>query len=80
MFLNITEDQQFLSLMFEASSALGNNGLSTGITASLSIPGKIILSLSMLIGRVGPLIVGYTLLGKRKDVNYSYTEGNKLIV
>lgn len=80
MFLNITEDQQFLSLMFEASSALGNNGLSTGITASLSIPGKIILSLSMLIGRVGPLIVGYTLLGKRKSLSYSYPEGNILIV
>lgn len=80
MFLNITEDQQFLSLLFEASSALGNNGLSTGITASLSIPGKIILSLSMLIGRVGPLIVGYTLLGKRKALNYSYPEGNILIV
>jgi trk system potassium uptake protein TrkH len=80
MFLNITEEQQFLSLMFEASSALGNNGLSTGITGSLSIPGKIILSLSMLIGRVGPLIVGYTLLGKRKAVNYSYPEGNILIV
>ena len=80
MFLNITEDQQFLSLLFESASALGNNGLSTGITSSLSIPGKIILSLSMIIGRVGPLIVGYTLLGRQKAVNYQYPEGNILIV
>ena len=80
MFLNITEEQQFISLLFEASSALGNNGLSTGITSSISTPGKIILSLTMLIGRVGPLIVGYTLLGRQKAVNYSYPEGNILIV
>lgn len=80
MFLNITEDQEFLSLLFESASALGNNGLSTGITSSLSIPGKIILSLSMIIGRVGPLIVGYTLLGRQKAVNYQYPEGNILIV
>mgnify|MGYP002622806205 FL=1 len=80
MFLNITEDQQFLSLLFEAASALGNSGLSTGITPDLSTPGKLIISLSMLIGRVGPLIVGYTLLGKQKAVNYQYPEGNILIV
>ena len=80
MFLNITEEEQFLSLLFEAASALGNNGLSTGITGSISIPGKIILSLSMLIGRVGPLIVGYSLLGRQKAVHYSYPEGNILIV
>ena len=80
MVLSLTEETQFIFLLFEAVSALGNNGLSAGITSSFSVTAKIILSLSMLIGRVGPLIVGYTLLGKRKAVNYEYPEGNILIV
>ena len=78
--LTLTEETQFMYLLFEAISALGNNGLSTGITSSLSAPAKIIMALSMLIGRVGPLIVGYTLLGKRKSISYQYPEGNILIV
>ncbi len=39
--------------LFEAISAFGTVGLSTGITQTLSIPGKIILILSMFIGRIG---------------------------
>lgn len=80
MFLSIVEGKEFIALLFETASALGNNGLSMGITPHLTTPGKLILSLTMLIGRVGPLIVGYTLLGRRKAVNYKYPEGNILIV
>lgn len=39
--------------LFEAISAFGTVGLSTGITQSLSIPSKIILILAMFIGRIG---------------------------
>ena len=80
MFLSIVEGKDFIAILFETVSALGNNGLSMGITPHLTTPGKLILSLTMLIGRVGPLIVGYTLLGRRKAVNYQYPEGNILIV
>jgi trk system potassium uptake protein TrkH len=80
MILNLTEDKLFLNLLFEAASALGNGGMSTGITPDLSPVGKILLSLSMLIGRVGPLIVGYTFIGRRKPPDYNYPDANVLIV
>jgi trk system potassium uptake protein TrkH len=80
MVLNLTEDKVFLHLLFEAASALGNGGMSTGITPDLSSVGKLVLSASMLIGRVGPLIVGYTFLAKRKKADYDYPDANILIV
>jgi trk system potassium uptake protein TrkH len=46
-------------LLFEAVSAATTTGLSLGITAQLSDPGKLIITLTMFLGRVGPL----TLLG-----------------
>lgn len=80
LILSLLESQEFLALLFEAVSALGNNGISMGITSELSAPGKLIIALLMLVGRVGPLLVGYSLIGKQKTVNYQYPEANVLIV
>ncbi len=56
MILSITEpDYTFLEVFFEAVSAFGTVGLSLGITPSLSILGKIVISLTMFAGRVGPM-------------------------
>jgi Trk-type K+ transport system membrane component len=41
--------------LFECISALGTVGLSTGITPLLSDPGKIVLIVLMLVGRLGPI-------------------------
>ncbi len=48
---------QFLELLFEAVSAFGTVGLSTGLTAQLSPFGKSIIILLMFIGRLGPLVL-----------------------
>jgi len=48
---------KFLELLFEVISAFGTVGLSTGITESLSRAGKLILSLVMFVGRLGPLVI-----------------------
>jgi len=53
--LTLSEQAGFLQILFETVSALGNTGLSMGITASLSHLAKVILSITMFIGRVGPL-------------------------
>ena len=47
----------FEKVLFEASSALGNAGLSTGVLAEFSIPGKIVVIFLMFIGRVAPLSI-----------------------
>jgi trk system potassium uptake protein TrkH len=70
--LAATEKASYLQVLFETVSALGNTGLSTGITASLSSIGKIVLIVTMFIGRVGPLTLGFALAGRQKPLPYSY--------
>ena len=53
--LLMTETQPFSALLFEAASAFGTVGLSTGITPALSVTGKLVLTLLMYVGRIGPL-------------------------
>ncbi|MBN2052640.1 Trk family potassium uptake protein [Candidatus Woesearchaeota archaeon] len=48
-------DFLFFQNLFEATSAFGTVGLSTGITSMLNIPSKIIIALTIFIGRVGIL-------------------------
>ncbi|KAA0210516.1 MAG: hypothetical protein OZ913_00175 [Ignavibacteriaceae bacterium] len=78
--LSLTESADFLSILFEVVSAFGGVGLSAGITQELSSPGKFLLSIVMLVARTGPLLVGYSLIGKTKAINYQYPEANILIV
>lgn len=46
----------FINALFESFSAFGTVGLSTGLTPSLSVAGKIVLMPLMLLGRVGPIV------------------------
>ncbi|MCL6589411.1 MAG: TrkH family potassium uptake protein [Firmicutes bacterium] len=55
--MTLAEPYTFIRLLFEVTSAFGTVGLSTGITPSLSDISKILLILTMFIGRVGPLTV-----------------------
>ena len=64
---------------FEAVSALGTVGLSTGVTGSFSDPGQLVLTALMFIGRVGPATVGAALVLRRRDRLYRNPEGRPLI-
>lgn len=59
--LSLSETHTFEKLVFEAASALGTVGLSTGITSQLTHVGKGIIIALMFIGRVGPLAFGLSL-------------------
>jgi trk system potassium uptake protein TrkH len=63
--LTLTEKVDFLSLLFEVTSAFGTVGLSMGITPSLSTLGRILIIITMFAGRVGPLTIA-TALGRRR--------------
>ena len=70
----------FLPLLFELVSAFGTVGLSMGLTAKLSVITKIILIITMYIGRVGPLTILYAISRKRKqEGKYKYSEETILI-
>lgn len=59
--LQITESFSFAEILFESASALGTVGLSMGITSSLTHLGKLIITLMMFCGRLGPLTFGIAL-------------------
>jgi trk system potassium uptake protein TrkH len=53
-------------LLFEAMSAFATVGLSTGVTADLSPTGKLVVSFTMLAGRIGPLTLALALAGRAR--------------
>ncbi|MEA4849062.1 MAG: TrkH family potassium uptake protein [Clostridiaceae bacterium] len=62
--LSITEEADFMTLLFETTSAFGTVGLTLGYSPSLSPFGKIIISMTMFAGRVGPLTLVLALARK----------------
>lgn len=81
--LSITEEAtgfEYLDILFETISAFATVGLSRGLTPFLSNGGKVILSILMFIGRVGPMTVAYALLKQNRNIgNYTYPEGKVII-
>lgn len=82
LLLNISEnllDDHFLEVLFETTSAFSTTGLSMGLTGELSPLGKILVSLTMFIGRLGPLTLAYALSQKSKTSKIGYPEDHILI-
>lgn len=75
LILCITESGTYLQILFEVVSAFGTVGLSTGITSNLTSIGKILIIIAMLIGRIGPLSLGLSVL-KRHRKTYKYPTGD----
>ncbi len=64
--LSYCEPFPLSQILFEASSAIGTVGLSTGITPALSVAGKITIIVLMYVGRIGVITFGTALLGRLK--------------
>lgn len=77
--LTITEEAEFLDLLFETTSAFATVGLSTGVTPNLTDFGKILLTLTMYAGRVGPLTMAFAFSRKHIHAKYKYSEGNIIV-
>jgi len=73
LLINIIEPIPFLPLLFEVVSAFGTVGLSMGITASLTVLGKLIIIIVMFIGKIGPLTLMFMLARPQKS-NYKYPD------
>jgi trk system potassium uptake protein len=69
----------FIRVFFEAVSAFGTVGLSTGITAGVSTMAKLILIATMYIGRVGILLLMSAVLGDPTPTSIHYPEENLLV-
>lgn len=72
-------DNFFLRILFEVTSAFGTVGLSTGITSTLSVAGKLIIIFTMFAGRIGPLTLALAIALQRERVGYTYPEEKIMI-
>ncbi|MCD6321440.1 MAG: Trk family potassium uptake protein [Clostridiales bacterium] len=73
--LLLSDAGTFKECIFEAVSAFGTVGLSTGITPSLPLAGKIMITITMFVGRVSPLALALSLTQLSPKKPYSYPEG-----
>ncbi|MBC8062965.1 MAG: Trk family potassium uptake protein, partial [Clostridiaceae bacterium] len=83
MILSITEQPNIPLeyFLYEATSAFATVGLTLGLTTKLTFSGKILICLTMYIGRLGPLTIIFA-LAKRKNAksgNIRYPEDKILI-
>jgi trk system potassium uptake protein TrkH len=74
------ERSQFVRVVFEVQSAFSTVGLSMNLTPQVSPPGRLLLSLVMLLGRVGPLaVLGAMALRQRARVPFRYAHEEVLV-
>jgi len=66
-------------VFFEVFSAFGTVGLSLGITSELTVASKIIVIITMFIGRIGPLMLLYALSRAKAYGRFEYGEETVMI-
>jgi trk system potassium uptake protein TrkH len=72
-------DERLIDVFFEACSACGTVGLSTGVTGRLTEFGKGVVIASMLLGRIGPLTLLLALTARIRHIQYSYATESVLV-
>ncbi|MDY6833411.1 MAG: potassium transporter TrkG [Chloroflexota bacterium] len=72
--LTMIEDFPFINLLFETVSACGTVGFSTGITPELSTLGKLIVVVTMFIGRLGPLALALSFIQRQRTTTYRHPQ------
>ncbi|PKM55250.1 MAG: Trk family potassium uptake protein [Firmicutes bacterium HGW-Firmicutes-5] len=81
MLLTITESGGFMDILFEAVSGFATVGLSLGETPRLTQFGKLIMSMTMFIGRLGPITmaVALTIKHEKKKINIRKPEEKVMV-
>ncbi len=77
--LLVSEGARLIDALFEVTSAFGTVGLSTGLTPKLTDSGKLLITLTMYIGRVGPLTLAVALAQRSQHPNLHYPEDRVLV-
>ncbi len=77
--LLLAEPHRGIALAFETVSAFATCGLSMGITAKLSALGKIVIMLTMFVGRIGPLTLAVALATRARTGGVALPEERLMI-
>lgn len=64
---------------FEVTSAVGTVGMSTGVTADLPDPGKLLIIGLMFLGRLGPVTLVSAITLRQRQSSYTLPEGRPLL-
>ncbi len=72
--LMVSDGLALLPALFEVTSAFGTVGLSLDVTPNLSTFGKILVSVVMFLGRVGPITFVVALAARQRTLHYKYPE------
>ncbi|MFR4763797.1 MAG: TrkH family potassium uptake protein, partial [Anaerococcus obesiensis] len=74
--LSLSENFKVIDISYEVSSAFATVGASRGITGDLSTLGKILITISMYLGRIGPMTMAYSIGLKSKTKYIRFSEAN----
>lgn len=77
--MTIEDGMKFEEVAFEVVSAFGTVGLSLGVTADLSILSKILIIITMFIGRLGPMTFALALGERKIKQSLKYPKENILV-
>lgn len=78
--LSITEPEtDILDLTFEQVSAFATVGLSTGVTGTLSAAGKVVIIITMFLGRVGILTFAVALSRRKANEDFKLPSANIMV-
>jgi trk system potassium uptake protein TrkH len=75
--LSFSEPFAMERILFEVVSAIGTVGLSTGITGSLTVFGKLVITALMFIGRLGVITFGLAILARRGRLTKTFGAKNE---
>ena len=67
LLLAAVSDFSLVDILYETVSATGTVGLTRGITSQLSLVGKVIITATMYLGRIGPISLAF-LFGSEKEI------------
>ena len=77
--LMAADDLSLMASLFEATSAFGTVGLSTGVTGSVSTFGHVVLVAVMILGRVGPITFATAFALRERTRLYRHPEERPII-
>lgn len=80
--LSFTEDASFLEICYEVVSGFATVGLTMGITQELTTVGRLVIILTMFIGRLGPLTIALAVAQLQSSSHkgkYRYPDGDILV-
>ena len=74
LILAVQPELQFLDVLFEVVSSIGTLGFSVGITPELNVLSKLIICLTMFIGRLGTLTIASVWVYRMASTTFNYPE------